>query len=145
MQLATMSGWATWLTVAWCAAGTMLYLLAPKIAPVALVLCLVAPLLWLGPAIRHLRPFQVSGLTTVSRPDLDWTSLASLDLTQVVSGALAPVVVRVAVSAGTRPAWLPPPCWASLPATLPPAPLGGNRLRLRRSSQVDDGISGVAT
>src|SRR5690348_4113884 len=52
-------------------------------------------------------PAPVSGLTTVSRPDLDWTGLAALDLTQVVPGALAPVVVRVAVSAVIDLPWTP--------------------------------------
>lgn len=108
MQLATMSGWATWLTVAWCAAGTMLYLLAPKIAPVALVLCLVAPLLWLGPAIRHLRPFQVSGLTTVLGVtavylllNASW-SLATLDAYRSVMTFIFAVAVPLIVIAAHR-------------------------------------------
>jgi O-antigen ligase len=55
--------WATGLTIAWCAAGTVLYLFAPKVAPIALVLSLVAPLLWLGSGVRDLRPFQLTHLT----------------------------------------------------------------------------------
>lgn len=62
VQSAALAGWATWLTVAWTAAGTMFYLLTPKIAPAIVALSLVAPLLWLGPETRHLRPFHASSL-----------------------------------------------------------------------------------
>ena len=49
----------------------------------------------------------VTGLTTINRPDLAWTSLPTLDLAQIVSGALAPVVVRVAVSTVADLPWTP--------------------------------------
>lgn len=65
VQSAALAGWATWLTVAWTAAGTMFYLLTPKIAPVIVALSLVAPLLWLGSETRHLRPFHASSLAIV--------------------------------------------------------------------------------
>ena len=65
VQSAALAGWATWLTVAWTAAGTMFYLLTPKIGPVIVALSVVAPLLWLGSETRHLRPFHASSLAIV--------------------------------------------------------------------------------
>ena len=65
VQSAALAGWAIWLTVAWTAAGTTIYLLTPKIAPAILALTVVAPLLWLGTETRHLRPFHASGLAIV--------------------------------------------------------------------------------
>lgn len=64
-QSAALAGWAIWLTVAWTAVGTTIYLLTPKIAPAILALSIVAPLLWLGSETRHLRPFHASGLAIV--------------------------------------------------------------------------------
>ena len=65
VQPAALAGWATWLTVAWTAAGTVFYLLTPKIAPAIVALSLVAPLLSLGSETRHLRPFHASSLVIV--------------------------------------------------------------------------------
>jgi O-antigen ligase len=98
--------WATGLTIAWCAAGTVLYLFAPKVAPVALVLSLVAPLLWLGTGVRDLRPFQLTHLTIalgVSALYLlvnaSW-SLAALDAYRsVLTYALAVAVPLVVIAA----------------------------------------------
>jgi large repetitive protein len=49
----------------------------------------------------------VAGLTAVTRPDLDWSGLASLDLAQVVGAALPPVVVKVAISPVAQLPWTP--------------------------------------
>ena len=65
VQSAALAGWATWLTVAWTAAGTMFYLLTPKIGPAIVALSVVAPLLWIGSDARHLRPFHASSLAIV--------------------------------------------------------------------------------
>ncbi|HEU4381190.1 MAG TPA: hypothetical protein VFR73_21685, partial [Hyphomicrobiaceae bacterium] len=65
VQPAALAGWATWLTLAWTAAGTVFYLLTPKIAPAIVALSLVAPLLSLGSETRHLRPFHASSLVIV--------------------------------------------------------------------------------
>ena len=62
VQSVALVGWAAWLTVAWTAAGTAFYLLTPKIGPAIVALSVVAPLLWLGPEARHLRPFHASSL-----------------------------------------------------------------------------------
>ena len=58
-----LTGLAAWATVVWSAAGTMFYLLMPKSAPIILLLGMLAPLLWLGSAVRYLRPFRASGLS----------------------------------------------------------------------------------
>ncbi len=58
-----LTGLAAWATVVWSAAGTIFYLLMPKSAPIILLLGLLAPLLWLGSAVRYLRPFRASGLS----------------------------------------------------------------------------------
>ena len=58
-----LTGLGAWATVAWSAAGTMFYLLMPKSAPIILLLGMLAPLLWLGSAVRYLRPFRASGLS----------------------------------------------------------------------------------
>lgn len=65
VQAAALAGWATWLTVAWTAAGAMFYVLTPKIGPAIVALSVVAPLLWLGSETRHLRPFHASSLAIV--------------------------------------------------------------------------------
>lgn len=50
------------LTVAWTAGGMFLYLAAPMVAPVVLMLSLVAPLAWLGSRAFALKPFEASPL-----------------------------------------------------------------------------------
>jgi exopolysaccharide production protein ExoQ len=54
-----------WLTCAWTAAGTTVYLLWPALAPVLLPLCLVMPIAWLWDAHRRLVWFEVSGVSVV--------------------------------------------------------------------------------
>ena len=57
------TGLALWLTGAWTAAGTMLYLLWPALAPILLPLCGVAPLAWDWHGRRRFRLFHVSAVS----------------------------------------------------------------------------------
>ena len=54
-----------WPTYAWTAAGTMVYLLWPALAPVLLPLCLVMPIAWFWHAHRRVVWFDVSSVSLV--------------------------------------------------------------------------------
>ena len=54
-----------WLIGAWTAAGTILFLLWPALAPVLLPLCLVMPIAWFWHAHRRVVWFEVSGVSVV--------------------------------------------------------------------------------
>ena len=57
--------WVLLLTAAWTSGGTVLYLLAPAIAPIVLPLCLIFPLTWYWHAYGNLRVFDFAPTSIV--------------------------------------------------------------------------------